>query len=377
MKSSGRSECFWNKPYRFESTRAVDPLGFDALREVMANVLAPLLSGATRHAEHYVAVVVGLRWAKGRADRSVDQDIWPLFAAFERGLKQYWHRHPCRPARREYLGKRRIAAICAGKHPDVQAPILQDQRGTGILGNYIASVRAIKLVRLGELVIEGNAATQLLGDPRFDWDGANPGSWTKLDSIFSSVDVRSAWPKLGCRLFQQSEVSEEGMRTHSSARAVSRRPTWGWSRLAGCRDLLEHQRRIAAATGATTELENRLRGLFGELLAGSVPRPNHRTVRRLADIGQQLLNLGILEIVWPGQPALATAIRAGIERVARGLSAEALLEWHHEVVGARGTEPWIDKLGERSALHLPQERGDPDFRLTNLRTLLQETQWSA
>ena len=105
MKSVERGELFWNKPHHFESTRAVGPLGFDALREAMANILAPFLTGATRHAGHYVAVVVGLHWAKSWAGRPIDQDIWPLFAAFERSLKQYWHRHPGSPDRRQCLDR--------------------------------------------------------------------------------------------------------------------------------------------------------------------------------------------------------------------------------------------------------------------------------
>lgn len=373
-----RSELFWNEPYRFESTRAVDPLGFDALREAMADVLVPFLTGGTRHAEHYVAVVVGLRWARSRAARSIDRDIWPLFAAFERGLKQYWHRHPgSRPARRGYSGILRIKAICEGKRPDVQAPILQEQRGTGLLGIYIESVRAIGLVRPGELVIDETAVTQLLGDPRFEWDGTSPGSWHKLDKIFSLVDVRSAWPKLGHRLFDEGEASEGRIRMNSSARAVLRRPTTDWLRLAGSRELLEPQRRIAAATGPTAELEKRLRGLFSDLLAGLVPRLTDTTVRQLADVGRQLVKLEVIDTVWPGQPVLAKALRAQIERIARGrLSAETLLDWHHEIMGARGTERWIQELGQRSTLQLPNERGDPDFRLTNLRTLLQETRWA-
>src|SRR6266404_6821168 len=116
MKSAARSELFWNAPHKFESTRAVDPLGFDALREAMSNVLAPCLTGATRHAEHYIALAVGLRWAKSRATQSVDKNIWPYFELFERGLLQYWHREPSsRPARKRYLGKRVISTICKEK----------------------------------------------------------------------------------------------------------------------------------------------------------------------------------------------------------------------------------------------------------------------
>ena len=35
-----------------------------------------------------------LRWAKSRASRPIDKDIWSLFGAFERGLLQYWHLRP-------------------------------------------------------------------------------------------------------------------------------------------------------------------------------------------------------------------------------------------------------------------------------------------
>src|SRR5689334_19146518 len=99
--TDSRSELFWNAAFPLESTRAVDPLGFDALREAMANLLAPFLTAGTRHAEHYVAVAVGLRWAKARAKSVVDKEIWPFFEVFERGLLQHWHSHPARrPARR-------------------------------------------------------------------------------------------------------------------------------------------------------------------------------------------------------------------------------------------------------------------------------------
>jgi hypothetical protein len=260
MKSETRSELFWNAPHKLTSTRAVDPLGFDALREAMSNVLAPFLTGATRHAEHYVAVIVGLRWAKKRAGLALDKDIWPLFGAFERGLLQYWHRNPAnRPARRRYLGKKRIAILCQGKRPDVQAWILQDQRGVGLLGSYIESVRAIGLVKPGLIVTEEDAATQFLGDPRFEWAGTSPGNWEGLSEIFGHVDLRRAWPRLGKLLFDSSIISEQRLQMHSSARAVCSSPNADWSRLAQSQALLEPQRRIAAATGLTATLEARLR----------------------------------------------------------------------------------------------------------------------
>jgi hypothetical protein len=371
-------ELFWNKPYRLESTRAVDPLGFDALREAMSNVLVPFLTGATRHAEHYVAITVGLRWAKSSARRPIDQDIWPLFGAFERGVKQYWYRHPSnRPARRHYLGKRRIAVICKRKRPDVQAPILQDQRGVGLLGNYIESLRAIELVTTGQIVIQDAAMTRLLGDLRFEWNGGSPKSWQDLDKIFSTVDVRSAWPRLGHRLFDLCDTSEERVRMHSAARAVCGGPGADWAQLASRRELRERQRRIAAATSPTAELEEYLRQLFSEILGGHELRLAKSIVQRLAKLARKVLRFEVIDNVWPRETGLAKALREQIEITAHGrLSGEALLGWHHSIMGARATEPWIHDLGERSALQLLTTRGDPDFRLTNLRTLLQETGWT-
>jgi len=378
MKPAIHSEIFWNAPHLFESTRAVDPLGFDALREAMSNVLAPFLTGATRHAEHYVAVAVGLRWAKSRASRPLDKDIWPLFRAFERGLLQYWHLCPGnRPARRRYLGKRRIAEICAGKRPNVQAPILRDQRGVGLLGSYIESLRAIALVKPAQIVIDEEAVTQLLGDPRFEWAGTSPGNWQSLVEIFAGVDLRSAWPRLGHRLFDLADLSQQRAQMYSAARSISASPNADWVRLAKCRTLLEPQQRIAAATGLTAELEARLREMFGELLKGQKPAVTRAMVGRLAKLAGQVTKLRVIDTVWPSEPALAKVLRLHIENAARGrLSEKALLEWHLEVMRARGTEPWVQDLGERSALKLPTDRADPDFRLTNLQTLLRETKWA-
>ena len=115
MKRNRESLLFWNRPYVFSPERAIDPLGFDALREAMSNVLVPYLTGATTHAEHYIAVVAGLRWARDTAASPDDDKVWQHFSRFERGLKQYWHRHHNgRPARLRYLGKKSVAITCAG-----------------------------------------------------------------------------------------------------------------------------------------------------------------------------------------------------------------------------------------------------------------------
>ena len=376
MKPDTYSELFWNAPHQLASTRAVDPLGFDALREAMSNVLAPFLTGATRHAEHYVAVAVGLRWAKSRSNLPIDKDIWPFFGRFERGLLQYWHRSPSnRPGRHQYLGKNRIAEISEGKRPDVQAWILEDQRGVGLLGRYIESLRAIAVVKSG-IVIDDEAVTQFLGDPRFEWAGTSPGSWQALLEIFKDVDFRKAWPRLGKLLFDSSTLSQQRIQMNSTARAVRGRTDADWSHLAKSPALLEPQRRIAAATGPTAELEIRMRGLFGELLRGRSAPLTKAVARRVATLAKKTVKLDVINTVWPNQPLLAQALRRQMEKAATGrLSESAVLEWHLDVMNARGSDPWVQELGESSPLKLTLVRSDPDFRLTNLRTLLRETRW--
>jgi hypothetical protein len=378
MQRAQLSELFWNAPHVFEGVRAVDPLGFDALREAMSNVLVPYLTGATRHAEHYVAVLVGLRWAKSRATNPIDREIWPRFARFERGLKQYWHRRPSgRLARNRYLGKRRIKEICDGPRPDVDAPILQDQRAIGLLANYIESLRAIGLVRPGQLLIEDSAVSELLGDPRFEWAGTSPGRWDALERTFKSVDTPTAWPRLGRRLFDSDGLADGRVRMYAAARAVVAQPgARAWTPLARSRHLLAPQQAIAAGTAVTTELEERLRAQFAVLLRGDAPARGALTSKRVRALAATLLRLRVIDNAWPADPALASVLRHQLESLAavHG-SPQGLLLWHEEVVRTRGAESWIRELGERSSLELPPQRVEPDFRFGNLQTLLAETKW--
>jgi len=379
MKSAVHSELFWNEPYKLELTRAVDPLGFDALREAMSNILAPFLTAGTRHAEHYVAVTVGLRWAKGRCENSIDKKIWPFFGAFERGLLQYWHCDPRnRPARLDYLGKNSIKDICNGRAPNIDKQILADQRATGLLGRYIESLRAIGLIHAGRIATDDSAVTKFLGDPQFEWDGRTPGSWSRLSAIFSPVDVRTAWPRLGKNLFDLADHPQQRIQMNCTARAICTSPGARWVQLANSSKLLEPQRRIAAATAPTEELETQLRDIFSTLLRGRPAPVSTETTTRIQRLASQITERRVISTVWPGKPPIAQVLEKQIGTVATGrLSQEALLKWHLEVMEARGVEPWLLDMGERSTRTLPTTRASPDSRLTNIRTLIGETKWAA
>ena len=372
------SEIFWNTAHVFDETRALDPLGLDALRAAMSNALVPYLTGTTRHAEHYVAVLVGLHWAKSRANSPVDREIWPHFARFERGLKMFWHRCPAgRPARRQYLGKRKIKELCSDSRPNVETPILRDERGIGLLANYVESLRAMGLVRPSQIVVDDGELTEVIGDPRFEWPGSSPSSWKALDSIFSPVDRRSAWPKLGRRLFDLRGLDDDSARMHAAARAVrERQRARSWEELSASAALQQVQRAIAALTRPTTELEIRLRSRFAVLLEGGrseeVERPSQKVVRLAAS----LVDGKIFEHLWTDTNPLATVLEQRLTSLAAGKQTdEELLAWHCDITRMRGNDPWIREVGEKSLHGLAEERPEADFRFSNLCTLLAETRW--
>src|SRR4051812_48503950 len=109
------SFVFWNAPPRSQGDRLGDPLGLDALREAMADCLVPYLTGGTRHADDYLWILVGLRWAKENAASNIDSEIWEEFRIFERALKQYWEKFTSRSV---YAGKNVVSDICKGDAPN-------------------------------------------------------------------------------------------------------------------------------------------------------------------------------------------------------------------------------------------------------------------
>jgi len=253
---------------------------------------------------------------------------------------------------------------------------LVDERGVGMLGNYVESMRAIRLVAPGSIVVNDTAISQLLGEPRFEWPGTSPPTWGSLDGIFSKVDRPRVWPRLGHLLFDAHDFGEPETRMFSAAKTARVYAEGAWVRLADSTRLLEPQRCVARATDVITSLENELRRIFEDILAGQSPSLPQSAAKRLSRLAAKFLRIGVFETVWPNQPAIARVLQREFELVAtRRLTAQALLGWHLEVMGARGTDPWLRELGEHSAQRLAAVRMEPDFRLANLRNLVLETKW--
>lgn len=78
--------------------------------------------------------------ARKSTGSSVDAKIFNQgFSPFERGLKQYWYKFRGTTSG----GINIVRKLCEGLQPDLRRPILVDQRATGLLGNYIVSLRGM------------------------------------------------------------------------------------------------------------------------------------------------------------------------------------------------------------------------------------------
>jgi hypothetical protein len=352
------------------STRSVDPLGFDALREAMADKLVPLLTGATRDADEYLWTLIGLRWARAATGSSVDATIFGKgFAPFERALKQYWYKFRGRTSG----GINVVKKVCEEARPDVARPILVDQRATGLLGNYIVSLRGMRLVQQDSLHVLDDSADRLLLDTMFAPPRSWASSWSALNQAFGGIELTSARQRLGGRLF--GDGSQEMSR---AARAVLARPkAEAWART-GRRELDGEQARLANATTTVVKLEAAALDAFGELLRGGkvLPASTRRSLRSLAAAAR---DSDPFPSSWPAGSPLRSAVHDAMSSLACGRDPAATLLRLHVVVtrDVRQTEPWLLHLGEIPAgfQRWRPGTGVPDFRFRNLRALVRQTRW--
>jgi hypothetical protein len=363
------SILFWNQAPPRNATRSVDPLGFDALREAMADNLVPLLTGATRDADEYLWTLIGLRWAHEQTGASVDATIFYRgFAPFERALKQYWYRF----RNRRSGGINVVKKLCQGNAPELRRQILTNERAAGLLGNYIVSLRGMGLVQKESLVLAEEAVDRLLVDVRFSSARGWASSWPGLKKTFDSVDLKAARRRLGVKLFGENH----NMRRAASA-ALARPNTEKWSQVdRSCLDL--EQARIAQAAAPVLKLEKFALNAFSELLSGKkkLSEPASRALRSCAE---KVLRIDPIPSSWSSGNKLRESISDAFSSLAGGSSpTDALLKLHLAVTrDVRHTEPWILRIGDTRFGDEWRPRGGGDFRFKNLRKLLGQTRWKA
>lgn len=359
------TSVFWNVPHKRLYERTGDPLGFDALREAMSDCLVPHITGATRHADDYIWILVGLRWARARASTTVDADVWEEFRKFERALKQYWHRFT---SRRDYQGKREVAKLCEDLRPNVNKRILENERATGMLGSYISSLRAIGLVDASALSLTDHG-DQLSRGLRFTARSQAFTSWLALNAAFKSteIEIRECRKSLGSHLFQDTRMSFAAQAYLAHAKANS------WGGLAA--HLASDQRRVANACVAVLEAEKEMIGAFCELMAGQTRLSLSRRAR-LRNASALVRMRQPIPDAWLNRP-IARALEVAWLALSNGAPAEQqLIDLHVNVVHSiRGNDAWITGLGEKSLVDYRPQFAGRDFRFKIMSHLLKETKW--
>jgi len=398
------SELFWNSPTRVVLERANDPLGFDALREAMADVLVPFLTGATRNVRHFTAAAVGLYWAIEYHEDSrhpdattTDKEIWAFFERYERAVKHYWFRHL---GYKDFLGKRRILVAREEKPVgpiDLAAPILVNQRGIGLLASHLRSLRAIGLVEPDSLQVSKEVFRgQFLVPPRGRFDPEKSRvTLPQLDSdlrILPKLEGRGRAP-LGRLLFGPfaddasgaSDEQRDRRRMQRDARAVRQgmKSARTWTDLASSLRGREHadpeQVRLAEAVETVVRFERAARVGFGQLLGGA-KRIARRDCALLERCAAAFRRVSPFPEGWDETTQARTALGTAALRLEEKVAPEqTLIDLHVNTMKLRNREPWILEAGQDVSAEFSRLSGsarDPDLRLDNLRSLVRETRWS-
>ena len=362
---------FWNKPCKMSTERPSDPLGLDTLREAMADVLVPSLSARTKYAEDYLWILLGLKWARAEAGSPLDADIWRHFARFERALKQYWFKLKIHP---DFQGKREVTKRCENRdRPDLETPILLNERNTGMLGAYIVSLRSIGLIEEQSLALT-KSGERLVDGLEFSLNMRDSSSWAALARCFKAVRFgNERFATLGRTLFSGSSPSMK-----SAALACRKRPSAAdWVGLVGSGVLSSEQKIIARAANPTVLLERSMREGFAELLEGE--RKMGAGLRAtMTNRARKLLSLKASP--WKFDDERWIAMDACLRALASGRSMEAALFDLHVTVAKdfRGNPPWLSAVGGPSSeIAFEPEQRKPDYRFRNLRRLVQQTRWRA
>lgn len=365
---------FWNKAAIHDSGRSVDPLGFVALRETMADTLVPLLTGATQSADDYIWVLIGLRWAIERTGTSIEDKVYndPKygFAIFERALKQYWYRK----SGKKSSGINVIKDLCEGAKPDVTRSILADQRGVGLLGNYIVSLRGMGLIENNTVSLKLEEVDRLLGDILFNERRDWLSSWNTLidafDKTYNPALFKAARYRLGVKMFSENQDMKRAARSVLLARHAQ-----SWNEV-NRKVLDEEQTRIAGITKHVAQLESRALTVFSGMLHGR-DRLSTSEKASLRSAAMSVSNNGPFPVSWTTDNPLRKAMSTGIASLARGSNPlEAILDLHISVTQkARQNDPWINRVGELNPYvsKWSPNKELPDYRFGNLLRLIEQT----
>ena len=129
---------FWTQPSDDEE-RPTDPLGLDAMREELSDVLIPCLTARTWRHEDFFWSLVFLAGRNRR--RTLKRTASHRFLHWERCLKLHW----AREGRDRFPGVNRARAQAAEADSPSTAfrPLLKNQRAQGMLGAHLGPLRKL------------------------------------------------------------------------------------------------------------------------------------------------------------------------------------------------------------------------------------------
>lgn len=132
---------FWTRLSGDAGGRPADPLGLDAMREELSDVLVPCLTGRTRRREDFYWALVIISWVQ---DERTEEARINGFVGWERRLKLCW----AKQGRTGFGGVEGAGkqAKAPGAPRTTYAPILKNQAVQGMLGAHLRPLRSLGLV---------------------------------------------------------------------------------------------------------------------------------------------------------------------------------------------------------------------------------------
>jgi hypothetical protein len=174
------ANLFWTTPSAERDSRPTDPLGLDAMRTQLADVLVPCLTGrVSRHEDFYWSLLF-LRWGSSDDDARERR-----FLECERLLKLWWvHTGRDRGFPGVEGAKRQAHETDAPR--TVYRPLLKTPRAQGLLGAHLNPLRRLELVRLDGLGLtpDGEALVRSGGE---ELGPVHSGDWRSLRRAFETA----------------------------------------------------------------------------------------------------------------------------------------------------------------------------------------------
>lgn len=260
---------FWTEPPE-DDTRPIDPLGLDAMRDELSDLLVPCLTGRTHSHEEFYWSLVFFRWA-AEGQQSESKRI-RAFLEWERCLKLSW----AHQGRDGFNGLRQ--ARIQGTHPHAPSrdfrPLLKNQRTQGLLGSHLGPIRKLHLMKettlslndIGMALVAGAGEAPNLEDG--DWKG-----WARaFGRAGAAYDARF---RNKLRGILKKEMPDQWRALDSVG--WTKRPSW---RKASDR-LGERLKPYAALAAEYCPWADEVRSLFQKLIYAPHEEPSERLPPRL------------------------------------------------------------------------------------------------